>query len=48
MSGNLVEVDIMELTVKFSMLWCWDLPQQHRTGADDGEGNIPEADTGNV
>ena len=34
-------------TVKVSMFWCWHLPHQHKTGADDGEGNIPKADTRN-
>ena len=41
-SGNLVEVDILEL----SRFPCC-LPHLHSTGAADGEGNRPEADIGN-
>ena len=46
--GNLVEVDFLEL----SRCPCRGVgifhAHQHRTGADDGEGNRPVADTGNV
>ena len=43
-SGNLVEYSG---TDNISMLWCWHLPHQHRTDADDVEGVRPETDTGN-
>ena len=39
-------MDIL-VAVEVSMLWCWHLPHQHWAGAYDGEGNRPEADTGN-
>ena len=45
-SGNLVKVDNLELA-RFPCRGVGISPHQHRTGADDGEGNRPGADTVN-
>ena len=44
-SGNLVEVDILELS-RFLCRGFGNVSLQHVTGSDDGEGIRPETDTG--